>query len=72
MSNAERIEGKFQRAKALPIYIGCMFKRPELSRAVCLGSGGDLLSRAVASQVPSARGGLTAVFGKGTGGTLQP
>ena len=35
-------------------------------------SGGDLLSRAVTSQVPSACGGLTSVFGMGTGGTLQP
>ena len=35
-------------------------------------SGGDLLSRAVTSQVPSARGGLTSVFGMGTGGSLQP
>ena len=34
--------------------------------------GNDLLSRAVSSQVPSARGGLTSVFGMGTGGTLQP
>ena len=37
-----------------------------------LESGSDLLSRAVSSQVPSARGGLTSVFGMGTGGTLQP
>ena len=37
-----------------------------------LESGGDLLSRAVPSQVPSARGGLTSVFGMGTGGSLQP
>ena len=35
-------------------------------------SGSDLLSRAVSSQVPSARGGLTSVFGMGTGGSLQP
>ena len=35
-------------------------------------SGGDLLSRAVASQVPSALRGLTSVFGMGTGGTLLP
>ena len=32
-------------------------------------SGGDLLSRAVTSQVPSALKGLTSVFGMGTGGT---
>ena len=34
--------------------------------------GGDLLSRAVTSQVPSALKGLTAVFGMGTGGTPSP
>ena len=32
-------------------------------------SGGDLLSRAVTSQVPSALKGLTSVFGMGTGVT---
>ena len=37
-----------------------------------LESGGVLLSRAVASQVPSALRGLTSVFGMGTGGTLSP
>ena len=36
-----------------------------------LDSGGYLLSRTVASQVPSAYEGLTSVFGMGTGGTLQ-
>lgn len=30
-------------------------------------SGGDILSRAVSSQVPSALKGLTSVFGMGTG-----
>ena len=34
--------------------------------------GNVLLSRAVSSQVPSACGGLTSVFGMGTGGALQP
>ena len=34
-----------------------------------MGSGSDLLSRAVSSQVPSALKGLTSVFGMGTGGT---
>ena len=34
-----------------------------------LESGGDLLSRTVTSQVPSALKGLTSVFGMGTGGT---
>ena len=37
-----------------------------------LDSGGDLISRAVSSQVPSALRGLTSVFGMGTGGTLSP
>ena len=37
-----------------------------------LDPGGYLLSRAVASQVPSAYEGLTSVFGMGTGGSLQP
>ena len=32
-----------------------------------IDSGGDLLSRAVSSQVPSALKGLTSVFGMGTG-----
>ena len=36
-----------------------------------LDPGGYLLSRTVASQVPSAYEGLTSVFGMGTGGTLQ-
>ena len=35
-------------------------------------SGGDLFSRAVSSQVPSALKGLTSVFGMGTGGTPSP
>ena len=34
-----------------------------------MGSGSDLLSRAVSSQVPSALKGLTSVFGMGTGVT---
>ena len=34
-----------------------------------MGSGGDLLSRTVTSQVPSALKGLTSVFGMGTGVT---
>ena len=36
-----------------------------------LESGGDLLSRAVTSQVPSALKGLTSVFGMGTGDPLR-
>jgi hypothetical protein len=35
-------------------------------------SGGDLLSQAVSCQVPSAREGLTSVFGMGTGVTPPP
>ena len=34
-------------------------------------SGNDIVSRAVSSQVPSAHGGLTSVFGMGTGGFLR-
>ena len=37
-----------------------------------LDSGNVLLSQAVPSLVPSACGGLTSVFGMGTGGSLQP
>ena len=37
-----------------------------------MGSGGDLCSRAVSSQVLSALKGLTSVFGMGTGGTPSP
>ena len=60
-------------AKAPAAEIG---KGTKIPQAVCLGakkieSGDVLLSRAVASQVPSACGGLTSVFGMGTGGTLQ-
>ena len=36
-----------------------------------LETGGDLLSRAVSSQVPSALKGLTSVFGMGTGDPLR-
>ena len=41
-------------------------------KTTLLESGGDLLSRAVSSQVPSALKGLTSVFGMGTGGTPSP
>ena len=37
-----------------------------------IGSGNDLLFREVTLQVPSARKGLTSVFGMGTGVTLSP
>ena len=42
-----------------------------LADVLFLDPGGYLLSRTVASQVPSAYEGLTSVFGMGTGGTLQ-
>ena len=45
---------------------------PFLTEGLFDETGGDLLSQAVSSQVPSAHGGLTAVFGMGTGGTPQP
>ena len=44
-------------------------EKGEASLLLHVDSGGDLLSRAVTSQVPSALKGLTAVFGMGTGGT---
>ena len=47
-------------------------KTPHVWDLFSLGSGNDLLSRAVSSQVPSALKGLTSVFGMGTGGTLSP
>ena len=40
-----------------------------ITQVIFLESGGDLLSRAVTSQVPSALKSLTSVFGMGTGGT---
>ena len=47
-------------------------KKPFIRTASSLESGGDLLSRAVSSQVPSALKVLTSVFGMGTGGTPSP
>ena len=44
-------------------------KNSALSGVYIVESGGDLLSRTVTSQVPSALKGLTSVFGMGTGGT---
>ena len=44
-------------------------KNPAPFDAELMGSGGDLCSRAVSSQVLSALKGLTSVFGMGTGGT---
>ena len=51
--------------------IGCGKDVSYLPRFLFFESGDDQLSRAVSSQVPSACGGLTSVFGMGTGGTLQ-
>ena len=47
-------------------------KRTARRRSSSEKSGGDLLSRAVSCQVPSAREGLTSVFGMGTGVTPPP
>ena len=47
-------------------------KQEHVKDMLLLESGSDLLSRAVSSQVPSARRGLTSVFGMGTGGSLLP
>ena len=45
-------------------------KSPRWAGALCSNySGGDLLSQGVSPQVPSARAGLTSVFGMGTGVT---
>ncbi len=55
-----RLQG---RAAEIPI------EKSPASAGDLLGSGGDLLSRAVTSQVPSALKGLTSVFGMGTGVT---
>ena len=52
----------------------CTQKKQSLKyiKLCLLESGNDIVSRAVSSQVPSAHGGLTSVFGMGTGGALQP
>ena len=42
-------------------------KRNHIAMVSRIESGGDILSRAVSSQVPSALKGLTSVFGMGTG-----
>ena len=47
-------------------------KKQFISELLLLESGGDLLSRAVSSQVPSALKVLTSVFGMGTGGAPSP
>ena len=51
---------------------GILVFRRSISASSEMESGNDIVSRAVSSQVPSAHGGLTSVFGMGTGGTLQP
>ena len=48
--------------------VGIPQKNSALSGVYIVESGGDLLSRTVTSQVPSALKGLTSVFGMGTGG----
>ena len=52
-----------------PVRRNCIKKSPALASDLFMESGGDLLSRTVASQVPSALKSLTSVFGMGTGGT---
>ena len=47
-------------------------KRASQNKRLKMDFGGDLLFRAVSSQVPSALKGLTSVFGMGTGGTPSP
>ena len=49
------------KGKSVPLYKVTLFV-----------TGGDLLSQAVSSQVPSALKGLTSVFGMRTGGTPSP
>ena len=81
---ANQVEALGDRARYVPAPLRqalpapCMYElygsgkeTPSLSRSL-VDSGNVLLSRAVSSQVPSAFGGLTSVFGMGTGGTLQP
>ena len=60
--------GRTPRGEAEQVYK----KQEHVIDMLLLESGSDLLSRAVSSQVPSARRGLTSVFGMGTGGSLLP
>ena len=53
-------------------FLFSMKKEAVIYKQLLLESGGDLLSRAVSSQVPSALKVLTSVFGMGTGGTPSP
>ena len=55
-----------------PLLCVLLIKKDTLIRCLLLGTGGDLLFRAVSSQVPSALKGLTSVFGMRTGGTPSP
>ena len=57
------------RAKIEDAVDGISQKNSAIKRSFIVESGGDLLSRTVTSQVPSALKGLTSVFGMGTGGT---
>ena len=57
---------------ALPERRGTIEDPLEQTRGLNQKSGGDLLSRAVTRQVPSAQEGLTTVFGMGTGVTPPP
>ena len=57
-------------AKSSFVYKSDSTKKPAaFATGFIVESGGDLLSRTVTSQVPSALKGLTSVFGMGTGGT---
>ena len=47
-------------------------KTPYIYGVLKITPGNDLLSQPVTRQVPSARRGLTAVFGMGTGGSPSP
>ena len=70
-SRAFSIPASLSSALLPPVYSITEARMISLHPRSLLVPGNDLLSRAVSSQVPSARGGLTSVFGMGTGGTLQ-
>ena len=55
--------------KSAETHHGNSSKKDSAKAESFLESGGDLLSRSVTSQVPSALKGLTSVFGMGTGVT---
>ena len=66
-------EQKSSKTSSIPNELSLLYKekRPNFLSPF-FESGGDLLSRAVSSQVPSALKVLTSVFGMGTGGTPSP